>query len=255
MKKQMNKKEKLQWIRVAVQLIFFIILPSAFSQAFGGIKSLMASVGKGGVLAWSDLYFWLIALCVVTILIGRTFCGWLCAFGALGDWIWLLSVWTQKKTGKKLPKIPEKAVVLLQKVKYAILAVILIMCFLGVGSLVSEYSPWTVFSFLEARNFLAITNVAGVVFFVLILMGMAWKERFFCQFLCPMGAVFSLLPKIPLLTLRRGNDCLECCQACRKNCPVMIKLQEEPARDSECIACGRCTVICPKKNIGYKARK
>lgn len=250
MKKQMNKKEKLQWIRVAVQLIFFIVLPSAFSQAFGGIKSLMASVGKGGVLAWSDLYFWLIVLCAATILIGRVFCGWLCAFGTLGDWIWLFSGWIQKKTGKKLPKIPEKAVVLLQKVKYAVLTAILIMCFLGAGSLVSEYSPWTVFSFLTARNLSAITNVAGVVFFALILVGMAWKERFFCQFLCPMGAVFSLLPKIPLLTLHRGNNCLERCQACRNNCPVTIKLQEEPARDGECIACGRCAAICPKKNIG-----
>ena len=32
---------------------------------------------------------------------------------------------------------------------------------------------------------------------LLIMLGMAWEERFFCKFLCPMGGIFSLLPILP----------------------------------------------------------
>ena len=36
-------------------------------------------------------------------------------------------------------------------------------------------------------------KIIGIILLILILIGMAFKKRFFCQFLCPMGAVFSIL--------------------------------------------------------------
>ncbi len=113
------------------------------------------------------------------------------------------------------------------------------------------------FHSLRAGNFSAVSNLCAILLLVIIVAGMAVKERFFCQFLCPMGAVFSLLPQFPFFRLRRGRSCLNGCQACRKNCPVSIKLQENPLRDGECISCLKCTMICPKQNIHYlpKIRK
>ena len=55
-------------------------------------------------------------------------------------------------------------------------------------------SPWDVFSRLTALKLPAAGYGASIVLFVLILIGMAAQPRFFCQFLCPMGAVFALLP-------------------------------------------------------------
>ena len=54
----------------------------------------------------------------------------------------------------------------------------------------------------------------GIGLFVLILLGMAVQPRFFCQFLCPMGAVFALLPVLPFARLHRQNDgCIPGCNA------------------------------------------
>lgn len=69
----------------------------------------------------------------------------------------------------------------------------------------NENSPWTIFSLLRAGNFSAVSNLCAILLLVFSVAGMAVKERFFCQFLCPMGAVFSLLPQFPFFRLRRGE--------------------------------------------------
>ena len=43
----------------------------------------------------------MIALCGFTILFGRFFCGYACAFGTLGDGMYALSQWVQKKSEKE----------------------------------------------------------------------------------------------------------------------------------------------------------
>lgn len=251
----MKKIKKLQWARVLVQILFFIFFPALFSQAFLGIKNIFSAFGLGKPFTWDNIILTLVVLCAVTILAGRIFCGWVCAFGAVGDWIYLLSSWIQKKTGKKLMKMPEKMQLVLQKVKYVVLLFLIILCFMKKESLISENSPWTVFSLLQVGNFSFLNHMIGLLLLIVIVLGMFLQERFFCQFFCPMGAVFSLLPNLPFLYIRRGKNCIRGCQACKRNCPVSLKLQENPSRDGECICCGKCKVICPRKNIRFLGRK
>ncbi len=238
-------------LRLAVQVVCFVFIPALFSQAYAGVKELIGNFGGGTVIDFSSMFLIRLAvLCAVTIVAGRVFCGWACAFGAIGDWIYRFCAWIQKKTKKKWVKIPDRAIPVLQKLKYIVLAGTLLLCFFGKSSLITKYSPWTVFSLLTARNFRIGAYGVGIALFVLILVGMALQERFFCQFLCPMGAIFSLLPEIPFTALRRQHtNCIPNCQACKKNCPVSVKLQEDTMRDGECIRCGRCSFICPRSNI------
>lgn len=245
-----NKQIISRWCRIVVQILFFIGYPALFAQAFGGVKEAAACLGKGQALEWSSFTVRLLGLCLVTILFGRIFCGWACSFGALGDWIYQLSGAIQSKIGKKLPKIPEKVQRKLQLIKYMLLILIVAVCFLGKNEYVTKYSPWTVFSQWTAGNFRTASYAAGVLLLVLVLLGMAIKERFFCQFLCPMGAVFSLLPELPQTSLHRHSEqCIPNCQLCRKNCPVDLKLDETPMREGECIRCLRCMENCPKQSI------
>ena len=80
--------------------------------------------------------------------------------------------------------------------------------------------------------------------------------RFFCQFLCPMGAVFALLPQLPFSALQRDEaNCIRGCQACKNNCPVDLKLEKDGFRGGECIACEKCAGICPKGNLTRWDRK
>ena len=82
------------------------------------------------------------------------------------------------------------------------------------------------------------------------LCSMALQPRFFCQFLCPIGAVFALLPVLPFARLHRQSDgCIPGCNACKQQCPVCLKLEESSLRSGECIACEACVGTCPKQNI------
>lgn len=90
----------------------------------------------------------------------------------------------------------------------------------------------------------------STILMCIVIVGMAIKERFFCQFLCPLGAVFAILPVLPFLSLKRNKDnCIPKCNACKNNCPVKIKLQDNSLTDGECISCMRCRMICTKGNI------
>ncbi|MFQ9516183.1 MAG: 4Fe-4S binding protein [Eubacterium sp.] len=252
-KARAKKAAILRYGRIVVQILFFIFAPALFSQAFGGIKEIFTSMGSGTVIEVSVFVTKLIMLCLLTILCGRIFCGWACAFGALGDWIFEIVQLILKKLKIKPFKIPLKIVPYLQKVKYIILILLLVLCFAQQNAMITQYSPWTPFSLWTAGNFKVAGLGGAIVLLLLIFIGMGIHERFFCQFLCPMGAVFSLLPEIPFLALKRKKEeCIPNCQACRMQCPVKIKLDESPTADGECIRCGRCTTVCPKKNIGFR---
>ena len=151
---------------------------------------------------------------------------------------------------KKQFQLPEKAVRRGQKVKFVVLAVIVGLCTVGAYSRLTGWSPWEVFSRLTALRTPPAGFGLGIALFVLILIGMAVQPRFFCQFLCPMGAVFALLPVLPFAQLHRdGENCIPGCSACAHRCPVDLKLDEQSLRSGECIACEACVGTCPKGNI------
>lgn len=247
--KKIRRIEKLRWIRILVQIIFFIAAPSIFSGAFTAVKKAFVLIGAGKPLELDYFAMQFFIVIAVTITLGRFFCGWACAFGALNDWIFQLSQFVQRKTKKKLPKIPEKLAKVLEKLKYVVLVFLLALCFFQKGNLITENSPWTVFSLIRSGRLTLSGYETGIVLLVVCFIGMCFSERFFCRFFCPMRAVFSLLPVI--LQLRRNNNnCPEKCGACKRVCPADILIEENNLRMGECIKCERCKVICPKKNIG-----
>ena len=110
-KKQRTLKHR-AWLRAAVQLMFFIAMPGAFVAGFNGVKQLFLRIGTGAVLQMDSFTLSLLGLCGFTILFGRFFCGYVCAFGSLGDGVWWLSGLVQKKLlhRKKQFQLPAKAV-------------------------------------------------------------------------------------------------------------------------------------------------
>ena len=243
-----TKLKRLQIVRTLIQIGFFVFMPSLFSQAFAGIKEVVSLMGKGQPLKMSDFLIKLIVLCILTIVFGRIFCGFMCSFGAIGDWFYMLSEFIQKKNGMKFPKISEKAQINLQKFKYVVLLFIVLLCFSENGEYVTKYSPWTVFSLITQKNFKIGAYIIGIVLLVLIIIGMMFKERFFCQFICPLGAVFSLLPKNFLFSVKKKEEkCFNGCKACTNKCPVHLKYDEAGMREGECISCGRCFMVCPHR--------
>lgn len=250
--KAKQKKKVHKWLRAAIQLLYFLFLPSAFTAAFAGVKYIATQLGTGTKVEPTAFVVTLAGLCAFTIVFGRFFCGFACAFGSLGDGVHAGYLWICKKAKKKPVLLSPKFGIWLSAVKYVILALIVLLCFLGVYSNLRGTSPWDVFSMLHAGNFRLGGYIPGIVLLALILVGMCVQERFFCRFLCPMGAVFSMLPVLPVFSLHRDREkCIKGCSGCTRNCPSDVELPSDGSYETagDCFQCQKCIDICPRGNI------
>lgn len=249
------------WIRRGVQLFFFIAFPSVFTTAFAGVKYIFTTIGAKQSLQMTSFLSALIAILVYTIVFGRFFCGYACAFGSLGDFLHGCYLTILKKMKKKpLLKEHPKLDHALSYLKYVILLLIVLFCFFGIYGIFSGMSPWDAFSTIRALNPKWQGYIVGWIILLILLIPMTLKERFFCRFLCPMGAVFSLMPVLPFFSMHRDRpNCLNGCSACTKVCPSDIGMPKygEVHVEGDCFQCGKCLDVCPKQHIrtGIKGLK
>ena len=169
-----KRQRKIRLIRAAIQLVFFIFYPALFSTAFAGIKSVFQALAAHQPITWNSFLDVTGVLLVITILFGRHFCGYACAFGSLGDAMYELTLFIRQKIFHKkgCHGYPEKIVRVLQKVKYILLAFLLVSILTGWYANLQGMSPWDVFSMLTAGRLPNSKYLVGIVLLVLIIVGM-----------------------------------------------------------------------------------
>lgn len=242
-------------VRWAVQIAFFAAAPSVFSAAFNGVKYAAGQIGGLQAVEPTSFVVLLCAVLLFTVLFGRFFCGYACAFGTLGDAVYALFTPVRKALHIADNPLPQKVQRGLQFVKFGILAAICALCFTGAWASISGYSPWTAFAGIVAGSIDGIDAVAFAVLGVIVL-GMALVKRFFCQFLCPLGAVFALMPVLPVSQFgRKQATCAKRCGKCQAGCPVGIYPDASSFAIGECISCGKCADTCPVANVGMVRAK
>lgn len=247
-----KRQKKVRAIRAVVQLLFFFFYPALFSTAFAGVKSIFQAIASRQQITWNSFLDVTAILLLVTILFGRHFCGYACAFGSLGDVLYEITVLIRQKIFHKKGRhgYSEKTVRYMQKIKYILLTGIVLSILTGWYAKLQGMSPWDVFSMLTAGKLPNASYKIGVFILILILVGMCTQERFFCQFLCPMGAVFAMMPILPGALFRRDKEkCPSKCGLCKKRCPAHLDIDGDTPLSGECISCHACKTICPRKNI------
>jgi polyferredoxin/formate hydrogenlyase subunit 6/NADH:ubiquinone oxidoreductase subunit I len=298
----------------------------------GWLIQLDPLVGLGTLLATGTLYaglLWGLATVILTILLGRFFCGWLCPFGTLHQAVG----WIANRGRKASAMIAANRYHRGQRIKYFILlfllgaaagdllgrlleasmasplllvAVLAGVLLLGVGvarwrnqsgkrwatAVVLVAIGWIVLGFLaDGSRLLAASlqtglldpiplfyrsvNLAllplvdgrlislspagrvypgvlaiGVIFWAAVLLNLR-IPRFYCRFVCPLGALFGLLGKNALWRVgQKANGCTAC-GACDRYCEGACE-PTSVIRTPECVLCMNCLAHCGHDLMGYQ---
>ncbi len=211
---------------------------SEFRLLFTDVSYRFRGISKGIALT--------IAIGLVSLLLGRFFCGFICPIGSLQDF----SRYIGKKLGIKSLRFPKGKHLKGEMLKYLILIILLVLSILGLGNLIAPYSPWTAY-----LNLLMGFNIQiGLVILIAILILSLFIKRVFCRFFCPLGAFQSLLYAIGPLKVNTNKDCNGCTN-CLRDCPVDIEESHDGIISPECINCLKCTEKqCIKGTSGYSVK-
>lgn len=214
---------------------------------FGGLESLYSVLASGEWLrrlAPSAMVL-MAVLIVITLLLGRVFCGWICPLGTLGEW----TARAGGKLGIRKRELPQRADAALRWLKYVVLVVIIAATWRA-GTLVwRSYDPWVAWMHLSAGwDEIVESPWSFFSLFVLVIGLSLFIERFWCRYLCPLGAFLAPLQKVGLVKVRRSEgECIHC-HRCAPACPVRLDPEaKDVEKSAECIACGRCVEACPKE--------
>jgi polyferredoxin/ferredoxin len=289
-------------------------------------------VALGTLLTTRTVYaglLWALATVALTILLGRFFCGWVCPFGALHQFVG----WLGRRRKKPAERVALNRYHGGQVIKYYILIALLAA---ACGDLLAELLWWprekpaagfvvlvvslvvalgwaarkmvggwkktagwfagliclgtalgflvrpeaivasslqtglldpipllhrsvnlvilTAFNGLSAApRFYAAAGSIAAVFFAVVLLNL-WIPRFYCRFVCPLGALFGLLvPWTPWRIGKRQGECNNC-ELCENNCEGAC----DPfgrIRPHECLLCLNCLRACRQAQMTYGPRR
>ena len=222
--------------------------PGAFASC--PLGALQSSLNKNGF----EVPFAIIGfLFIFGSLFGRFVCGWLCPFGLVQDLLHKIPVFKKRK------QLPYHNV--LKYFKYLVLfglviagSAILFGGFVKVPAFCKYLCPsgtlMGALPLLSANEQLR-TQAGGLFFWKLgilvFIIALSVKiYRPFCQYLCPLGAIYGWFNRFSLVQIHWEKDTCISCMACQKACPVNLP-PEKISVSTECIKCGQCVKVCPKE--------
>lgn len=227
----------------------------------------------------------LLALLVLltTVLLGRVFCGWICPLGTLHN----LAGCLQKR---KCPEIPVRLytgkylllVFLLVSAAFSLqltgladpLTLLIRSLTLAVYPLI-HYATTSVFDTVYTWNLPVLSTPSeflygllkkgvlsfqqphfqqavflGLLFFGILALNLR-EKRFWCRYLCPLGALLGLCSRYALLNRSVSEEC-NGCGACGQVCPTGAAPDaQEKWRKSECLLCMNCDDVCPRNAVSF----
>ncbi|WP_159990442.1 NosR/NirI family protein [Pelistega ratti] len=165
------------------------------------------------------------------------FCGWLCPFGSLQELLNQLA----RKIGIKQIKVPYTVQTRLAALKYVIFMGLfgVSLYSLGLAEKLAEVEPFKTAIILKF-----VREWWFVLFAVTLLVLGLFIERFYCRYLCPLGAALAIPAKLRVFDwLRRYKMCGDPCQRCANDCPVQAIHPTGEIDANECIQCLNCQML------------
>jgi polyferredoxin len=247
--------------RLAVQILFFAVIAAisinhglalvgkdipVLSTAslhavcpFGGVVSVYQFVTEGTFVKKTHSASFILGgiVLLLSLLFGPVFCGWICPFGSVQEWLGKLG---KRLLGRRYNRLlPGALDRVLRYLRYGVLAWVVGMT-AATGTLVFEaWDPyWALFNLWTGEAALAGVAVLAVTLLLSLLV-----ERPFCKYACPYGALQGVFNLFRVFGIRRAPATCTSCGACSRACPMNIDVATKPGRvrDHQCISCMECT--------------
>lgn len=190
-----------------------------------------------------------LALLGLTLVARKSFCSWVCPFGAVSEGLAALGRKLLKKPRRdsqglplQLLEPPRRVDAALRWLRLPALAAVLYFTFRTGELIFRGYDPYYVlFSFnghdVKWWSYL----VLGALLAAALLVPMAW-----CRYLCPLGAVLWPFSAAGRMRLQRDGAACTSCGACDRACPHSIDVSRvAQVRSGECTLCLECAAACP----------
>ena len=226
-------------------LLFIVAWLGGFAQAQLSVVNIM-TFGNALITEFRWSYFLMDPLifllwcgtALALIFWGRgVFCGWLCPFGALQELL---------NKAARLARVPQVTLPWglherLWPVKYVIFIGLagVSMYDLAFAERLAEVEPFKTTVILRFAHDWPFVAWAGV------LLGTGlFIERFFCRYLCPLGAALAIPGKIRIMEwLRRHKECGAPCHRCAQECMVQAIHPDGHINPNECLYCLHCQQV------------
>jgi polyferredoxin/Pyruvate/2-oxoacid:ferredoxin oxidoreductase delta subunit len=229
-----------------------------------------------------------IVMIVITIVLGRVFCGWICPLGTLNNIVGSLK---KRRGGPPRNWYRLKYLVLIFILASSLFTLQLVGIMDPLSLLIRSmsisiypffnYGTRSFFDTVYDLNMRGVVDVSESVYSVLkhtvlsfrqpfyvqgafvgglflLVLGLNLVEkRFWCRYLCPLGAFLGVLSRFSLLKRSVSEGCTAC-GACASVCQGNASPdKKEGWRDSECYFCWNCDDVCPQNAVsfGFAGRK
>lgn len=132
------------------------------------------------------------------------------------------------------------------KFKYIIAALTFGALFGGSALFIRYIDPYTIFGSAFSLS------LFGLIFTLVILALVFFKNRWFCTNICPVGTVLGLISKISINKIHFDKEKCVSCSMCSKICPSgCIDFKNQTVDNETCVKCLKCIEKCPKGAIKY----
>lgn len=270
-------------IRITLALIFWTLITAMFLDFSGTLHNWLGWMAKiqflPAVLALNAAV--VIGLILLTLIAGRIYCSVICPMGVFQDIVSNIS--SRRKKKKRRFKFHKAHNIL----RYAVLAVFIILMIAGLTAISALIAPYSAYGrmvqnlgaplILWINNLLApiaehynsyaiyereiwIRSLPVFIVAIVTLIAItisAWRGgRIYCNTICPVGTILGLISRHsilrPVIDTDKCINCGSCARKCKSSC---IDAKNHTIDLSRCVACMDCIDDCSQSAISFTTKR
>ena len=233
----LRRQRRWRFISLAFSMVYLGFFLGLCPCAISAIQNVVLHVGEPKAYL---AQFVILAIPVTsTLFLGRIYCGWICPMGAVQQFLY------RRDLSLKLPSgLGGK----LKWLRFGVLGGIIVAALYTGSAAFAQIDPFK--SLFNAQISPVPTTLLVIILAASIFVFTPW-----CRFLCPMGAVLSVVGRLARRSLSFKTECKNCGACARSFCDYKAITPGKPLpviEQHECARCGECLARCPRDGMGYE---